>query len=248
MDTQAESTTSINHHGGGTPPAGWPLGLETMHLSMDVMRGTQLDPLGLYTPSFSSISPSSSDFDTESSVSFFHDKSVTLGTLIGLRPDRSTRYARNIVHPEEHMGAIARRPRNYRRLRLWKSLTGCMHFTSRLQSSALYLAQLLKTEKRGGVEKVYMNAIYEESEEVLTDATNPPLLDHNRDQSIRAISERFPSHDLEIIEQTPSTEDGKNWSAPETSQIECSHSREDSQGLCMPFVSNILLKIISSRE
>ncbi|KAH9312289.1 hypothetical protein KI387_027324, partial [Taxus chinensis] len=110
MDPEAESPISINRHGGVAPLAGWPFGLETMHLRGYIMRGTELDPLGLATSSFSSISMSSSDFDTESSMSFFADKSVTLGSLIGLKSDRSTRHGSNIVHPVDHMGTVARRP------------------------------------------------------------------------------------------------------------------------------------------
>ncbi|KAJ4970788.1 hypothetical protein NE237_003887 [Protea cynaroides] len=67
---------------------GWPLGLQPLNVRVGLVRNR--DNSGsisfntLLTGSPSSSSASSSDLDTESTGSFFHDKSITLGSLIGV--------------------------------------------------------------------------------------------------------------------------------------------------------------------
>ncbi|KAL9234036.1 hypothetical protein vseg_008956 [Gypsophila vaccaria] len=70
---------------------GWPLGLGSMYMRLRMAERFPVTtaPLRrsfLHSPSTSFSSFSSSNLDTESTVSFFQDKSKTLGRLIGLRP------------------------------------------------------------------------------------------------------------------------------------------------------------------
>lgn len=252
-------------HQGGADQAGWPLGLETLNLRvriMDAMRGGDITSLRMSTPSFSSVS--SSDFDTESSLSFFPDKSNTLGNLIGIRSNHRARHASNSVHPEgktkiSRMGVIARTPRSYGRVTAWKSLTGCLSLSSRQQNDALSLADLLKAEKRAGAsvvdastqEKLDTNAIYGTSDGVLPGDTNPLFLDGHMDQSSTANSKGLVALDLAMTEKTSPTLDNVNnlqvWDSSSILQASCAHDRAQSQSLCMPFVSGILSKSNQSR-
>ncbi|KAK4421207.1 hypothetical protein Salat_2071200 [Sesamum alatum] len=71
---------------------GWPLGLGSMTARIRVDAGTSRttappQPLASrILPSTSFTSVSSSNLDTESTASFFPDRSVPLGRLIGIRP------------------------------------------------------------------------------------------------------------------------------------------------------------------
>ncbi|CAI9087402.1 OLC1v1021459C1 [Oldenlandia corymbosa var. corymbosa] len=74
-------------------PNGWPLGLGNINLRLIVTPNSlaarpstpgEQSPTEAPSPSFSSFS--SSNLDTESSASFFPDKSVSLGLLMGIRP------------------------------------------------------------------------------------------------------------------------------------------------------------------
>lgn len=60
---------------------GWPLGLQPL---MNVRNRGFNGSISFNTLITSSSSDSSSDLDTESTASFFHDKSITLGSLIGI--------------------------------------------------------------------------------------------------------------------------------------------------------------------
>lgn len=79
---------------------GWPLGLQPLHMRVGLVRNRDFSGSISFStfitasPSFSSAS--SSDLDTESTGSFFPDKSTTLGNLIGVssildHPARSVR-------------------------------------------------------------------------------------------------------------------------------------------------------------
>ncbi|KAF8395110.1 hypothetical protein HHK36_019051 [Tetracentron sinense] len=79
---------------------GWPLGLQPLNMRVGLVRDRDFSGSmsfnTLLTGSPSSSSDSSSDLDTESTGSFFHDKSITLGSLIGVSnilelPGRSVR-------------------------------------------------------------------------------------------------------------------------------------------------------------
>ncbi|XP_038904631.1 uncharacterized protein LOC120090965 isoform X2 [Benincasa hispida] len=65
---------------------GWPLGLRLMNDRMaenhDLSASVSFNTLRTHSPS--SFTDSSSDLDTESTASFYHDKSITLGSLIGV--------------------------------------------------------------------------------------------------------------------------------------------------------------------
>ncbi|XP_023527603.1 uncharacterized protein At3g17950-like [Cucurbita pepo subsp. pepo] len=67
---------------------GWPLGLRLMNTRVglagnhDLSASVSFNTLRTHSPS--SFTDSSSDLDTESTGSFYHDKSITLGSLIGV--------------------------------------------------------------------------------------------------------------------------------------------------------------------
>ncbi|XP_060201877.1 uncharacterized protein At3g17950 [Lycium barbarum] len=82
---------------------GWPLGLQPLNVRNRGFNGS-ISFNTLITGSPSSSTDSSSGLDTESTASFFHDKSITLGSLIGITSilefsRRSTR-RRTIVEPK----------------------------------------------------------------------------------------------------------------------------------------------------
>ncbi|XP_026413589.1 uncharacterized protein At3g17950-like isoform X1 [Papaver somniferum] len=72
----------------GQQEGGWPLGLQPLNVRVGLVRNRDFsgsmssNTLITGSPSFST--DSSSDLDTESTGSFFHDKSITLGSLIGV--------------------------------------------------------------------------------------------------------------------------------------------------------------------
>ncbi|TYG96922.1 hypothetical protein ES288_A11G392000v1 [Gossypium darwinii] len=68
---------------------GWPLGLEPLNARIGLVRNHEFSGSISFTTLLTASSPTScfsspSDLDTESTGSFFHDKSIPLGTLIGL--------------------------------------------------------------------------------------------------------------------------------------------------------------------
>ncbi|OAY72173.1 Uncharacterized protein ACMD2_02302, partial [Ananas comosus] len=70
---------------------GWPLGLQPLNVRVGLLRNLDFSgSLSLNTiitddsPTSSSSASSSSDIDTESTGSFFPDRSITLGNLIGI--------------------------------------------------------------------------------------------------------------------------------------------------------------------
>ncbi|XVE61867.1 hypothetical protein DITRI_Ditri06bG0073600 [Diplodiscus trichospermus] len=67
---------------------GWPLGLQPLNARIGLVRNRDFSGSvsfsTLLTASPSSSTISSSDLDTKSTGSFFHDKSITLGSLLGL--------------------------------------------------------------------------------------------------------------------------------------------------------------------
>jgi len=247
-------------HQGGADQAGWPLGLETLSLRvhiMDAMRGGDISSMRMSTPSFSSVS--SSDFDTESSLSFFPDKSTTLGNLIGIRSNRRTRHASKSVHPEDktkisRMGIIGT-PRGYGRVTSWKSLTGCLPLTPRQHNRALSLADLLKAEKRDGAsvvdasghEKLDTNAIYGRSDGVLPGGTNSLFLDGHMDQSSSVNSALDLAMTEKISPQLAHVNNFPDWDSSRILQGNWEHNRAQPQSLCMPCVSGILFKPNQSR-
>ncbi|KAG5223655.1 60S Ribosomal protein [Salix suchowensis] len=67
---------------------GWPLGLHPLNVRVGIARNGDFSGSislnTLLTGSPTSSTDSSSDLDTESTGSFFHDKSISLGSLIGV--------------------------------------------------------------------------------------------------------------------------------------------------------------------
>ncbi|KAK7319732.1 hypothetical protein RJT34_04457 [Clitoria ternatea] len=89
-------------------PIGWPFGLGFLNMRLREVESSlsgpaaPLDPYSLHIPSTSFSSFSSSNLDTESTASFFQDKSVSLGHLIGIRPgERGRLYFPNTLRLEE---------------------------------------------------------------------------------------------------------------------------------------------------
>ncbi|KDP44227.1 hypothetical protein JCGZ_05694 [Jatropha curcas] len=68
---------------------GWPLGLQPLNVRIGLPRNGEFSGSvsfnTLLTGSPTSSTDSSSDLDTESTGSFFHDRSITLGSLIGVK-------------------------------------------------------------------------------------------------------------------------------------------------------------------
>ncbi|XP_059667825.1 uncharacterized protein At3g17950-like [Cornus florida] len=67
---------------------GWPLGLQPLNVRVGLVRNRDLNGSvsfsTLLTASPNSFTDSSSDLDTQSTGSFFRDKSITLGNLMGV--------------------------------------------------------------------------------------------------------------------------------------------------------------------
>ncbi|XP_058099199.1 uncharacterized protein At3g17950-like [Magnolia sinica] len=76
------STTTMSHQ-----ETGWPLGLQPLSMRIGMVRNRDLSGSisfsTLITSSPASSSFSSTEFDIESTGSFFHNNSITLGNLIG---------------------------------------------------------------------------------------------------------------------------------------------------------------------
>ncbi|CAN4121026.1 unnamed protein product [Withania somnifera] len=86
---------------------GWPLGLQPLNLriGLDISRGGSTSFNTSLSDSLTSSTDFSSDLDTESAGSFFHDRNTTLGSLIGVSSvvslsRRSTRGRQNGVTTE----------------------------------------------------------------------------------------------------------------------------------------------------
>ncbi|XP_076909419.1 uncharacterized protein LOC143566679 [Bidens hawaiensis] len=93
---------------GREAPSGWPFGLGSMNTRLSIRETVEAvtvtrEPNTFHGPSSSFSSFSSSNFDTESTASFFQDNRVSLGRLIGLRPrDNGTLYfPRPVCIPQE---------------------------------------------------------------------------------------------------------------------------------------------------
>ncbi|KAL5710865.1 hypothetical protein ACHQM5_021376 [Ranunculus cassubicifolius] len=127
---------------------GWPLGLQ---LNMRGGMGRNRDLLGsisfstLLTGSTSSCTTYSSDFDSESTGSFFRDRSMTLGSLMGVSSilELSRRSGRCRTRPES-MSLRSRRCSN--RSRNW-FLSLC-NKTRNSGNNVPSLGQFLEVERR----------------------------------------------------------------------------------------------------
>ncbi|KAL0451158.1 UNVERIFIED_CONTAM: hypothetical protein Slati_1672200 [Sesamum latifolium] len=132
----------------GEQEEGWPLGLQPLNVRVGLVRNRDLNGSlsfnTLLTSSPISSTDSSSDLDTESTGSFFHDKSITLGSLIGISSilelsRRSTR------------GRISEPVRNKKN---YKTKTWFLSLCSRLNTDAVSmnntpsLGHFLEAERR----------------------------------------------------------------------------------------------------
>ncbi|XP_050213110.1 uncharacterized protein At3g17950-like isoform X2 [Mercurialis annua] len=80
---------------------GWPLGLRPVNERVALVRNGEFNGslssttlLTASSPPSSTTDDSSSDLDTQSTGSFFHDKSITLGSLIGVSSDNVSELSR----------------------------------------------------------------------------------------------------------------------------------------------------------
>ncbi|XP_061341519.1 uncharacterized protein LOC133287859 [Gastrolobium bilobum] len=93
-------------------PIGWPLGLGFLNMRLRVVESlsaASVEPYQLHVPSTSFSSFSSSNLDTESTASFFQDKSVSLAQLIGIKPgERGRLYFPNTLRVEERKKKLAK--------------------------------------------------------------------------------------------------------------------------------------------
>ncbi|GLJ15982.1 hypothetical protein SUGI_0264580 [Cryptomeria japonica] len=240
-------------------PDGWPLGLEALNIRvriMETIRAAELNSFHLATPSFSSLS--SSDLDTESTRSFFPDKSITLGTLIGIRTDHTTMHNGSAGHQQAQMQVSqsrcgSTRPKSCHRLRKWKSYMGCMYSNSRIDNSIPSLGQFLEAHRRAGVsfigasgeENAYVNVMSEEPEVAVSNG-DLFLLDGHRNIQSRSNSSRLPASELPAIEEN-SAGDLTDCSPRDTLGVKRKHRRAHSYNFCLPKVSNILVRMSPGR-
>ncbi|KAK8570616.1 hypothetical protein V6N13_103027 [Hibiscus sabdariffa] len=88
-----------NYHFMAQREEGWPLGLEPLNARIGLLRNPDFSASTLIT---SSSPASSSDLDTQSTGSFFHDKSITLGlsrTSTRRRTTQTSRHQKNNCKP-----------------------------------------------------------------------------------------------------------------------------------------------------
>ncbi|XP_057837579.1 uncharacterized protein At3g17950 [Cryptomeria japonica] len=115
------------------------------------------------SPSFSS--DSSSDLDTESTGSFFYDKSITLGNLIGLPPDLAAS-GRDEDGQEHRPSVVPKRHKRNSRCRSWWGLCGSCSGECNESNMPPSLGQFLEVERRAAAsnrrEKLYFNIMYDE--------------------------------------------------------------------------------------
>ncbi|GLJ39468.1 hypothetical protein SUGI_0806330 [Cryptomeria japonica] len=135
-----------------------------------VAEPSLMDAMIAASPSLSSYS--SSDLDTESTGSFFYDKSITLGSLMGLKSDvgLSTRV---IVHGQEHPSEEPELPRRggqntrSKKSRSWWRLCRSRDDYDCHRNSNPSLGQFLEVERRTSVsdnrgERMYIDVMYDE--------------------------------------------------------------------------------------
>lgn len=143
--------------GGGGAPNGWPLGLQPLNVRLRVLehhiRLGDASPFLISTPSISS--QSSSDLDTESTGSFFPEKSTTLGTLIGIRSRSQSNQPLGVstvqlLQSHEHM----KKRNGAQRHGCWCALILCCsssNMASTEESVSPSLAHLLELERRAAL-------------------------------------------------------------------------------------------------
>ncbi|KAL5991962.1 hypothetical protein ACLOJK_012874 [Asimina triloba] len=133
---------------------GWPLGLQPLNMRIGLARNREASSSmsfsTLITDTSTSPSVSSSDLDTQSTGSFFPEKSTTLGNLIGIRSiiEVSGRRRGEEESPEE----LKRMSCGGCRARAWFSLSRCAKLAcgadKRHNNPQSTLAHFLEVERR----------------------------------------------------------------------------------------------------
>ncbi|KAF8397500.1 hypothetical protein HHK36_016417 [Tetracentron sinense] len=127
---------------------GWPLGLQLLNMRVGLVRNRDYSGSISFntflTGSPSSSTDSSSDLDSESTGSFFHDKSITLGSLIGASsilelPGRSARGRR---------AEALRGKKSYRSKTWFFSLCSKVSTNAESASNPPSLSHFLEAERR----------------------------------------------------------------------------------------------------
>ncbi|KAA8549257.1 hypothetical protein F0562_000941 [Nyssa sinensis] len=205
---------------------GWPLGLQPLNVRIGLVRNHDFSGSisfnTLITGSPSSSTDSSSDFDTESTGSFFHDKSITLGSLIGVSsivdlPRRSMR---------------GRRPEPLAVKKSYKTKTRCFSLCPRdstdaesVKNNTPSLGHFLAVERRAATEHRmnYNPTICGPDELALAQPdTEPNSLFVNGRIAPPQMSPWFGS-DVEG-RQNKGLEDGDGYGAPVLFSCMCGHS------------------------
>ncbi|WCJ41221.1 hypothetical protein M5689_022103 [Euphorbia peplus] len=130
---------------------GWPLGLQPLNerVGLPLSRRVNGDFSGsisfntLHTASPVSSTDSSSDLDTESTGSFFHDRSITLGSLIGasLKTSKSSRRVKKVENKKSNKTWM---------FSLCSRDTTDAPNVNNINSNAPSLGQFLAVERRAG--------------------------------------------------------------------------------------------------
>lgn len=147
---------------------GWPLRLQPLHVRDRMMENHMLTEPNTFS-SLIAVSPSissdsSSDLDTESTGSFFYDKSITLGNLIGLQSDLAV--STRVIDGQEHPSSeTPRRHKRNSRSKSWWGLCGSSGGCNE-RNLPPSLGQFLEVERRVAAsnrrEKMYLNMMYDE--------------------------------------------------------------------------------------
>ncbi|ERM95041.1 hypothetical protein AMTRI_Chr07g80980 [Amborella trichopoda] len=163
---------------------GWPLGLQPLHVRVNLMENHVLtEPRAFNTliavsPSFSS--QSSSDLDTVSTGSFFYDKSVTLGNLIGLQQELGASNGRTNTRDLNQ----TRQNHKNQSSKSWCCLYTRADAQSIEPNSTPSLGQFLEVERRAAAhnkrEKLYINFMYEDLTASNTIFETNPLFSEGR--------------------------------------------------------------------
>ncbi|CAD5184093.1 unnamed protein product [Musa acuminata subsp. malaccensis] len=138
---------------------GWPLGLQPVNVRIGLVRNVGFSGSHsfrtLITASPSSSSSSSSGLDTESTGSFFHDRSSTLGSLIGITSildlsNRSLRRSRQQENP---------RANKNRKTKTWFSLCARTQLSGDVTDASPSLGSFLEAERRASNARQVRNGV-----------------------------------------------------------------------------------------
>ncbi|XP_031501549.1 uncharacterized protein At3g17950-like [Nymphaea colorata] len=156
---------------------GWPLGLQPLHVRVRLMENRVLTEANAFntliavSPSVSS--RSSSDLDTVSTTSFLHEKSITLGNLIGLPRELEVSSARIDVQDVQSRRSHHKNSRP----RVWcclSSATGSHPLDHPSASQSLgHFLEVERAAARNRSQNLFINFMYEEF------TANPSIVGNN---------------------------------------------------------------------